>query len=153
MLLFGPPGTGKTLIARTLAKCLNAEECKVVNGPELFDKFVGETERKIRELFAKAEEDQKLNGDDSGLHVIVFDEIDSICKQRGSIGSGTGVRDDAVNQLLTKIDGVESLNNILVIGMTNRKDLLDDAILRPGRLELHVEIGLPDEGVKINDKF
>ena len=149
MLLFGPPGTGKTLIARTLAKCLNAEECKVVNGPELFDKFVGETERKIRELFAKAEEDQKQNGDDSGLHVIVFDEIDSICKQRGAISSGTGVRDDAVNQLLTKIDGVESLNNILVIGMTNRKDLLDDAILRPGRLELHVEIGLPDENGRL----
>ena len=149
MLLYGPPGTGKTLIARTLAKCLNAEEIKIINGPELFDKFVGETERKIRELFQKAEDDQKQNGDDSGLHVIVFDEIDSICKQRGAISSGTGVRDDAVNQLLTKIDGVESLNNILVIGMTNRKDLLDEAILRPGRLELHVEIGLPDENGRL----
>lgn len=140
---------GKTLIARVLAKCLNAEECRVVNGPELFDKYVGETERKIRELFQKAEEDQKQNGDDSGLHVIVFDEIDSICKQRGAISSGTGVRDDAVNQLLTKIDGVESLNNILVIGMTNRKDLIDEAIMRPGRLELHVEIGLPDENGRL----
>jgi len=84
------------------------------------------------------------------LHVIVFDEIDSICKQRGAISSGTGVRDDAVNQLLTKIDGVESLNNILVIGMTNRKDLIDEAILRPGRLELHVEIGLPDENGRLD---
>ncbi len=83
------------------------------------------------------------------MHVIVFDEIDSICKQRGAISSGTGVRDDAVNQLLTKIDGVESLNNILVIGMTNRKDLIDEAILRPGRLELHVEIGLPDENGRL----
>jgi vesicle-fusing ATPase len=145
MLLYGPPGTGKTLVARTLAKALNAEECKVVNGPELFDKYVGETEKKIRELFLKAEEDQANNGDDSGLHVIVFDEIDSICRARGTINSGTGVHDGAVNQLLTKIDGVESLNNILVIGMTNRKDLIDEAILRPGRLECHVEISLPSE--------
>jgi vesicle-fusing ATPase len=149
MLLYGPPGTGKTLIARTLAKALKAEECKIVNGPELFDKFVGETEKKIRELFIKAEEDQIQNGDDSGLHVIVFDEIDSICRARGTINSGTGVHDGAVNQLLTKIDGVESLNNILVIGMTNRKDLIDEAILRPGRLELHIEIGLPDENGRL----
>jgi vesicle-fusing ATPase len=145
ILLYGPPGTGKTLIARTLAGALNAAECKVVNGPELFDKYVGETEKKIRELFAKAEEDQNINGDESGLHVIVFDEMDSICRARGSINSGTGVHDNAVNQLLAKIDGVESLNNILIIGMTNRKDLMDEAILRPGRLELHVEIGLPSE--------
>jgi vesicle-fusing ATPase len=145
ILLHGPPGTGKTLIARTLANALNAAECKVVNGPELFDKYVGETEKKIRELFSKAEEDQTLNGDESGLHVIVFDEMDSICRARGSINSGTGVHDNAVNQLLAKIDGVEALNNILIIGMTNRKDLMDEAILRPGRLELHVEIGLPNE--------
>ena len=143
VLLFGPPGTGKTLIARTLAKMLDAEECTIVNGPELFDKYVGETEKKIRELFVKAEKDEKENGENSGLHVIVFDEIDSICRARGTINSGTGVHDSAVNQLLTKIDGVESLNNILIIGMTNRKELIDDAILRPGRLEVHVEIGLP----------
>lgn len=145
MLLYGPPGTGKTLIARTLANALNVKEFKVVNGPELFDKYVGETEKKIRDLFIEAEKDQKENGDDAGLHVIAFDEIDSICRARGTINSGTGVHDGAVNQLLTKIDGVESLNNIIVIGMTNRKDLIDEAILRPGRLELHIEIGLPDE--------
>ena len=145
MLLYGPPGTGKTLIARTLANALNVKEFKVVNGPELFDKFVGETEKKIRDLFANAEKDQKENGDDSELHVIVFDEIDSLCKARGTVSSGTGVHDSAVNQLLTKIDGVDSLNNIIVIGMTNRKDLIDEAILRPGRLELHIEISLPDE--------
>ena len=112
MLLYGPPGCGKTLIARTLANALNVSEFKVVNGPELFDKFVGETEKKIRDLFANAEKDQKENGDDSGLHVIVFDEIDSLCKARGTVSSGTGVNDSAVNQLLTKIDGVDSLNNI-----------------------------------------
>lgn len=149
VLLFGPPGTGKTLIARTLAKMLDSAECTVVNGPELFDKYVGETEKKIRELFVKAEQDEKLNGDNAGLHVIVFDEIDSICRSRGTISSGTGVHDSAVNQLLTKIDGVDSLNNILIIGMTNRKELIDEAILRPGRLEVHVEIGLP----KLNERI
>ena len=145
ILLYGPPGTGKTLIARTLANALNVAEFKVVNGPELFDKFVGETEKKIRDLFANAEKDQKENGDEAGLHVIVFDEIDSICKARGTVTSGTGVNDSAVNHLLTKIDGVEALNDIIVIGMTNRKDLIDEAILRPGRLELHIEVNLPDE--------
>ena len=145
ILLYGPPGTGKTLIARTLANALNVAEFKVVNGPELFDKYVGETEKKIRDLFANAEKDQKEDGDEAGLHVIVCDEIDSICKARGTVTSGTGVNDSAVNQLLTKIDGVEALNDIIVIGMTNRKDLIDEAILRPGRLELHIEVNLPDE--------
>ena len=145
ILLYGPPGTGKTLIARTLATALNVKEFKVVNGPELFDKYVGETEKKIRDLFTEAEKDQEQNGDEAGLHVIVFDEIDSICRARGTINSGTGVHDGAVNQLLTKIDGVNSLNNIIVIGMTNRKDLIDEAILRPGRLEVHVEVSLPNE--------
>ena len=145
ILLYGPPGTGKTLIARTLAKALNVSEFKVVNGPELFDKYVGETEKKIRDLFSNAEKDQKENGDEAGLHVIVFDEIDSLCKARGTVNSGTNVHDSAVNQLLTKIDGVDSLNDIIVIGMTNRKDLIDEAILRPGRLELHIEVTLPDE--------
>lgn len=78
------------------------------------------------------------------LHIIILDEMDAICKQRGTSRDGTGVSDSVVNQLLSKIDGVDSLNNILLIGMTNRKDMIDDALLRPGRLELHVEIGLPD---------
>lgn len=73
-------------------------------------------------------------GDNSELHIIIFDEIDAICKSRGSVRDGSGVHDTLVNQLLTKIDGVDSLNNILLIGMTNRKDLLDEALLRPGRL-------------------
>jgi vesicle-fusing ATPase len=145
LLLFGPPGTGKTLIARQIGKMLNGREPKVVNGPEVLSKFVGETEKNVRDLFADAEADQKARGDESELHIIIFDELDAICKTRGSTRDGTGVHDSIVNQLLTKIDGVEALNNILLIGMTNRKDLLDEALLRPGRMEVQIEIGLPDE--------
>ena len=146
MLLYGPPGTGKTLIARQIAKALNCETPKIINGPEIFDKYVGESEKKVRELFAEAEADQEQYGDESNLHIIILDEIDAICKQRGSAGSAsTGVSDTVVNQLLSKIDGVNALNNILLIGMTNRKDMIDEAVLRPGRLELHIEISLPDE--------
>lgn len=145
MLLYGPPGTGKTLIARKIAGALNCEEPKICNGPEIFDKYVGGSEQKIRDLFADAEAEQQEKGDQSGLHVIIFDEIDAICRARGSRGSdSTGVGDNVVNQLLSKMDGVESLDNILIIGMTNRKDMLDEAILRPGRMEIHLEIGLPD---------
>ncbi|KAL3691429.1 hypothetical protein R1sor_005080 [Riccia sorocarpa] len=145
MLLWGPPGTGKTLIARQIGKMLNGKEPKIVNGPEILSKFVGETEKNVRDLFADAERDQREHADGSELHIIIFDEIDAICKARGSTRDGTGVHDSIVNQLLTKIDGVESLNNILLIGMTNRKDMLDEALLRPGRLEVQIEIGLPDE--------
>ncbi|KAK1570965.1 hypothetical protein Q3G72_009860 [Acer saccharum] len=149
MLLFGPPGTGKTLMARQIGKMLNGREPKIVNGPEVLSKFVGETEKNIRDLFTDAENDQRSHGDQSELHVIIFDEIDAICKSRGSTRDGTGVHDSIVNQLLTKIDGVESLNNVLLIGMTNRKDMLDEALLRPGRLEVQVEISLPDENGRL----
>lgn len=145
MLLHGPPGTGKTLIARQLAKFLKAAEPKIVNGPEILNKYVGQAEENIRNLFADAEREQNQQGENSQLHVVIFDEIDSICKTRGSRSDGTGVHDSIVNQLLSKIDGVDSLHNILLIGMTNRKDLIDEALLRPGRLEVHVEISLPDE--------
>uniref|UniRef100_A0A7N2LQT8 Vesicle-fusing ATPase n=1 Tax=Quercus lobata TaxID=97700 RepID=A0A7N2LQT8_QUELO len=149
MLLYGPPGTGKTLMARQIGKMLNGREPKIVNGPEVLSKFVGETEKNVRDLFADAENDQRTRGDQSDLHVIIFDEIDAICKSRGSTRDGTGVHDSIVNQLLTKIDGVESLNNVLLIGMTNRKDLLDEALLRPGRLEVQIEISLPDENGRL----
>lgn len=206
VLLFGPPGTGKTLIARQIGKMLNGKEPKVVNGPEVLNKYVGASEENIRNLFKEAEADYQKLGDASGaslpahgavacpwglqsnhafdfsqclgacaraaccldaaafkaaipprrahlawrsrgaswapgwpglpttphrppapfptagadLHVIIFDEIDAICKSRGSVRDGSGVHDTIVNQLLTKIDGVDALNNILLIGMTNR---------------------------------
>ncbi|KAJ5916249.1 hypothetical protein N7504_000264 [Penicillium tannophilum] len=146
LLLYGPPGTGKTLIARQIGKMLNAREPKIINGPEVLNKYVGQSEENIRKMFADAEKEYKEKGDESGLHIIIFDELDAVCKQRGSgAGGGTGVGDSVVNQLLSKLDGVDQLNNILLIGMTNRMDMIDEALLRPGRLEVHIEISLPDE--------
>ncbi|OTB04896.1 hypothetical protein M426DRAFT_320473 [Hypoxylon sp. CI-4A] len=145
VLLYGPPGTGKTLIARQIGKMLNAREPKIINGPEILNKYVGQSEENVRKMFADAEKEYKEKGEESGLHIIIFDELDAVCKQRGSGSGGTGVGDSVVNQLLSKLDGVDQLNNILLIGMTNRKDMIDDALLRPGRLEVHVEISLPDE--------
>lgn len=145
LLLYGPPGTGKTLIARQIGKALKAREPKVVNGPEILNKFVGQSEENVRALFKEAEEEERKKGAESGLHIIIFDELDAICKQRGANPGGAGVTDSVVNQLLSKIDGVNALNNILLIGMTNRIDLIDEALLRPGRFEVLIEIGLPDE--------
>ncbi len=138
ILLYGPPGTGKTALARSLSKLLNCKPPKIVNGPEILNKFIGESEKNIRELFKEAED----NPDE--LHLIVFDEFEAICKSRGGSGNGS-INDSLVNQLLSKIDGINPINNVILIGMTNRKDLIDKAILRPGRFEVHIEIGLPDE--------
>ena len=114
MLLYGPPGCGKTLLAREIAGAMGAREPKIVNGPEMMSKFVGDSEQFIRGLFAEAEVEQAEAGDDSALHVIVFDEIDAFTRERGSLsGDTSGIRDSVVNQLLAKMDGVEQLDNIL----------------------------------------
>jgi len=145
VLLSGPPGCGKTLLARELAKLLGAREPQIVNGPEILDKFIGEAEKRVRDLFAPAEAEYAQVGDDSALHIIILDEMDAIARKRGSASSDTtGVRDSVVNQLLSKMDGVKQANNVLVVGLTNRPELLDPALLRPGRLEVQLKVELPD---------
>jgi len=139
VLLYGPPGTGKTLIARNISKMLTNREPQVVNGLEIFSNFVDDAQANIRKLFADAIEEQKEKGNESSLHVIIFDEIDAIYRQKGTVTSGTSIHDTVVNQLLSMINGVNALNNILVIGITNRKDMLDDALLESGRLEVHIK--------------
>ena len=145
ILLYGPPGCGKTLIARQIGKILNCEEPKIVNGPSLLSKFHGESEENVRKLFADAIADTQ----NKKLHLIICDEFDALAKKRGSGGSND-INDKIVNQFLSMIDGPQSLNNILLICMTNRKDLLDDAIMRPGRLEVQIEVTLPDEKGRID---
>jgi vesicle-fusing ATPase len=146
ILLSGPPGCGKTLLARELSEMLGSREPQIVNGPEILDKFVGEAEKNVRALFEPAEREYEQLGDDSALHVIILDELDAIARRRGSVtGDTTGVRDSVVNQLLAKMDGVKEANNILVIGLTNRPELLDPALLRPGRLEVQLRVDLPDK--------
>lgn len=139
IMLHGPPGTGKTLIARQIGKILNCKEPKIVNGPSLLNKYVGESEENVRKLFADAMNDSSENG----LHLIICDEFDALARKRGS--GSSDINDKIVNQFLTMIDGPKALNNVLLICMTNRLDLIDEAMLRPGRLELQIEISLPDE--------
>ncbi|KAI9439382.1 AAA-domain-containing protein [Lactarius psammicola] len=145
ILLHGPPGTGKTLMARQIGNMLNARAPKIKDCPEIMSKHFGQSGENIRKLFEDAEEEYKEKGDESELHIIIFDELDAMFKRRGSTNGATGVDDSVVNQLLSKMDGVDQLNNILIIGITNRIDLIDEALLRPGRLEVLMEISLPDE--------
>lgn len=134
MILYGPPGCGKTLIARNIGNSLNCK-ISIINGPEILNKYVGESESNLRKPFENAKSDP------NNLHLIIFDEIDSLCKRRGSSSSTVG--DTVVNQLLTLMDGIEEIKNVLVIGLTNRIDLIDDALLRPGRFEVKIYIPLP----------
>ncbi len=140
LMLFGPPGTGKTLIARQIGKILNCEEPKIVSGPSLLSSYQGQSEKNVRDLFEEAFADKK----GKKLHLVILDEFDAIAKKRGTIHD-SGMSDRLVNQFLSMIDGPESLNNILLIAMTNRLELIDDALLRPGRFEVQIEISLPDE--------
>ena len=151
VLLYGPPGCGKTMIAKAVANNL-AEKISEkrgekiqgyflnIKGPELLNKYVGETERKIREIFVKAKE--KANED---VPVVVFfDEMDALFRTRGT-GISSDVESTIVPQLLAEIDGVEGLRNVIVIGASNRQDLIDPAILRPGRLDVKIKIERPDQ--------
>jgi proteasome-associated ATPase len=150
ILLYGPPGCGKTLIAKAVASSLakkvadkTGEEGKSyflnIKGPELLNKYVGETERHIRLVFQRAREKAS-----EGTPVIVFfDEMDSLFRTRGS-GVSSDVENTIVPQLLSEIDGVEGLENVIVIGASNREDMIDPAILRPGRLDVKIKIERPD---------
>ncbi|MGD0219964.1 MAG: proteasome ATPase [Acidimicrobiales bacterium] len=152
ILLYGPPGCGKTLIAKAVANSLARKVGELkgnenvrsyflnIKGPELLNKYVGETERQIRLVFQRAREKA-----DEGVPVIVFfDEMDSLFRMRGS-GISSDMESTIVPQLLAEIDGVEALRNVIVIGASNREDLIDPAILRPGRLDVKIKIERPDE--------
>jgi len=148
LLMYGPPGCGKTALAREISRALRARSPKIVSAPELLDRWVGGSEKLVRSLFAEAEAElASVNGDaaKSALHVVVIDEIDAVFRKRTSAeDSGEATRSSAVNQILAKLDGVNAIPNVLLIGMTNRRELLDEALLRPGRLEVQIEIPLPD---------
>ncbi|HJR46200.1 MAG TPA: proteasome ATPase, partial [Actinomycetota bacterium] len=152
ILLYGPPGCGKTLVAKAVANSLAKQiAAKLgqkthrsyflnIKGPELLNKYVGETERQIRMIFQRAKEKSE-----EGVPIIVFfDEMDSLFRTRGS-GISSDIESTIVPQLLAEIDGVETLKNVIVVGASNREDLIDPAILRPGRLDVKIKIERPDE--------
>ncbi len=139
VLLYGPPGTGKTLLAKAVA---NESESNFISvkGPELLNKYVGESEKGVREIFKKARQNAPT--------VIFFDEIDAIATERGRNTGDSGVSERVVSQLLTELDGLEALEDVVVIATTNRPDLIDSALLRPGRLDRHVHVPVPDEDAR-----
>jgi vesicle-fusing ATPase len=139
VVLYGPPGCGKTRMARVLGEIIGGHEITVINGPEIFDPFVGRSEEKVRRLFEPA----KRNPDK--LYILIFDEFDAIAGTRNHGSSSGGVDSRVVNQLLTEIDGFVQQDNIVCFALTNRLDMIDPALLRPGRFEVHIEVPLPDQ--------
>ncbi|MBP2132303.1 transitional endoplasmic reticulum ATPase [Methanomicrobium sp. W14] len=140
ILLFGPPGTGKTLLAKAVA---NKSECNFISvkGPELLSKWVGESEKGVRDVFRKARQ--------ASPSIIFFDEIDALLPKRGAYQGSSHVTESVVSQILTELDGLEELTNVIVLGATNRPDMLDEALMRPGRLDRIIYVPPPDaEGRK-----
>ncbi|MBN2734335.1 MAG: CDC48 family AAA ATPase [Methanomicrobiaceae archaeon] len=140
ILLFGPPGTGKTLLAKAVA---NKSECNFISvkGPELLSKWVGESEKGVRDVFRKARQ--------ASPSIIFFDEIDALLPRRGTFEGSSHVTESVVSQILTELDGLEELTNVTVLGATNRPDMLDEALMRPGRLDRIIYVPPPDaEGRK-----
>ena len=135
ILLYGPPGTGKTMMAKALAKMTESNFISI-KGPELLSKWVGESEKGVREIFRKARQ--------AAPCIIFFDEVDALVPRRGS-GSGSHVTENVVSQILTEIDGLEELHDVLIIGATNRLDIVDEALLRPGRFDRVIKVPNPDE--------
>ncbi|MDH3766171.1 MAG: CDC48 family AAA ATPase [Nitrosopumilus sp.] len=135
ILLHGPPGTGKTLIAKALAKMTESNFISI-KGPELLSKWVGESEKGVREIFRKARQ--------AAPCIIFLDEVDALVPRRGSGGSESHVTENVVSQILTEIDGLEELHNVLIIGATNRLDIVDEALLRPGRFDRIIKVPNPD---------
>ena len=135
IMMYGLPGTGKTLLAKAVANESNSNFISI-KGPEVFSKYVGESEEAVREIFKKARQVAPC--------ILFIDEIDSIAPRRGSRGSDSGVGDRVVNQLLTELDGIESLEGVTVIAATNRPDMIDPAIMRPGRIDRTMEVEIPD---------
>jgi transitional endoplasmic reticulum ATPase len=136
ILLYGPPGTGKTMLAKAVATESQANFISI-KGPEFLSKWVGESEKAVRETFRKARQ--------AAPSVVFLDEIDSIAPARGGASSDSHVTERVISQILTELDGLEALNSVMVIAATNRPDIIDPALLRPGRFDRLVEIGLPDE--------
>jgi transitional endoplasmic reticulum ATPase len=136
VLLCGPPGCGKTLLAQAAASATQVNFISV-KGPALMSKYVGESERAVREVFQKAKQ--------AAPCLVFFDEVDALVPRRGSGASDSGVSERVVGQFLAELDGVEKLAGVLVLAATNRPDMVDPALLRPGRFDVTIEIGLPDE--------
>ena len=141
ILLFGPPGCGKTMLARAVATESEANFISI-KGPELFSKWVGESEKAIREVFRK--------GRTAAPSIVFFDELDSVVPRRGMGFGDSGVSERVISQLLTELDGIESLVNVVVIGATNRPDIIDPAVLRPGRFDRLIYVPAPDHLTRLN---